>query len=140
MAITSASGPGASVSALRQESPLTDDGLDAGGHRSGPERAGDVVLQHPRRHSPATSASAPPGTAPPGTLTGSAFSSSASARRVVRPVDHEATSTSVRGVLQHSSTLPAAISRGLIPPAWRMSTSPDTRVLLQVPHRPWAHE
>jgi hypothetical protein len=38
-------------------------------------------------------------------------------RSVIRLVLHEATSTSVKGMLQHNKTLPAAISRGRIPPA-----------------------
>src|ERR1700722_1745889 len=47
---------------------------------------------------------------------------------------------SSRGVEQHSRILRAAISRGLMPPLWDMSTEPLTRVDLHVPHTPSPHD
>ena len=41
---------------------------------------------------------------------------------------------------QHSSASPASMSRGLMPPAWRISTLPDSTRLLQVPHTPLPQE
>lgn len=54
----------------------------------------------------------------------------------VTTVRHASSTRSSHGVEQHGRIQSCAISRARMPPAWFMSTRPESSVVLQVPHIP----